>query len=73
MKVNLKIEITKEPDGTILLNGFSPKSSIGKGLKIALHVAMEEAYHEKERKLWLAAKAKAHYNELSDLLNTLAE
>ena len=73
MKVNLKIEITKDSDGTVLLNGFGPKSSIGKGLKIALHVAMEEAYHEKERKLWLATKAKAHYNELSDLLNTLAE
>mgnify|MGYP003352989210 CR=1 FL=1 len=47
-KITLKVDITRDDSGDVLLNGFGPKSQMGRAYLMVLHGALEEAVHEAE-------------------------
>ena len=70
-KITLKIEVSRDEDGEILLNGFGPKSQMGKAYRMALHGVLEEALQETDRLEWCANKAKARAETISGLINNI--
>lgn len=71
-KFNVKITVTEE-DGEILLNGFGPKTSIGKAYRTILHVIREDIQEEADRMQWLAVRTKSKLNDVNDLINRLTD
>ena len=70
-KINVKIHVSHDEDGTVLLNGFGPKSQMGKAYRMALHAVLEEEMSEIVRYEWLAKRAKEKSNAINDLITSL--
>ena len=67
-KITLKVDITRDESGDVLLNGFGPKSQMGRAYLMVLHGALEEAVHEAERLEWCANRAKAKADAIHNLI-----
>ena len=70
-KINVKIHVSHDEDGTVLLNGFGPKSQMGKAYRMALHAVLEEEMMEVDRYAWLSKRSQEKANAINDLITSI--